>query len=273
MFDAVANGDMAADVNQDGLLNELDVTTALSELGVVTSVIAIGDPGGDLSQDFDLEICEDYLDDEIDPWDLCAQSQFSTQYSDISTQADGSVVYTLMSGVSFRLNDCIDPRVQQAMNDPRLQGIIESVQAQCGILGNPNAQEVWITCLNNCSTDDHTTNPELPPHVRLCMGMFISGTLGYDDILETLMHELTHVRQLCQDPDNFYVGTNNKICAEIEGYCSMPRNQQKCQTAAGRCDLACLSVMHSYCFGNKYARCVKRCKKIESGCHRGFHSE
>ncbi len=265
----VASGDTRADLNKDGTIDATDLLMVLDDVGTTTIVTLEPPPDSIVTDGSGLEVCTEYTDDELDPWDLC------TDLYPIDPPVfgqDGSNITMMFScGVTVVVDsNCTDPRVAQALADPRIQGIIQAAQLQCCMLGNPNATEIWIHCWN-CE-DDHWTKTRLPPSVNLCMGMFIPGQLGYDDILETLMHELTHVRQLCQNPDDFHTGTNNAICAEMEGYCAMPRNYTKCQTAQGRCDLACLSAMHEYCFGDRYARCKRRCMRIEADCHRGYYT-
>jgi len=153
-----------------------------------------------------------------------------------------------------------------------------------GYLGDPlvlkRLQEVLSACprctvINIvCEVCRHAgyTNPLNPCTVYMCLTP--GGQLVSPHPRDTLIHELTHLRQYCTCPDTLFSFCEQRICMEYEAYQAMPSNrcalsgdpdeQRRCY-----CRQACGSVPW---FCNLLKDCEDKCKdqvsngKCVNGC-------
>ena len=168
---------------------------------------------------------------------------------------------------------CDDPLVQQALNSRRVQLYLEAALMACARHNLQSLCQPSITIICDPNCEDSTTSC-FPPSIRLCTGGLIGNpTQRLETLINRLVHELVHARQCCDDPDNFYVGCKNAICAEVEAYCAQNDIGINCDDPASVCGWACNSAQHCFWFGDKYAKCMTLCKKVLKSCRRGFYQD
>ncbi|MFN7314991.1 MAG: hypothetical protein ACK5ZG_01460 [Phycisphaerae bacterium] len=290
--DAFIAAAQTADVNSDLVVDTADIEDFATSLAAslslphpngasipTTLVLA-----GELDRNFicpDLDVSIDILpggDEEIVVYSMFLESESACDESPCS----GCMNLDPLPGSGFppiRVEAaCSDARVQAALNDPRVQAALAAAQASCA------AQSIWQDrpCQTKihiaCSPSDCSpwTEPRLPPRMTLCVGTLLPGQLGTDMAIEMLIHELTHIRQLCDYPDKFYGTLDEAICNEIEAYCAQPSNQFGCSTPSGRCNLACQSAQSKVRFKlcrDEYAVCVSHCLGMEGQCQNGHYPQ
>ena len=296
-------GNMEADVNQDGILGVQDYQASLNahvtdkQVGdpipssqdddYLGALVLVGDRlASNLCADDPVIIVDDWT--SVDPWSggggpVVLETVATEPCGDNGIDCDTCDTYTPSPsyGLPILLGPgCNDPRILEALADPRIQGAIQAAQLSCALAaGDAGGPACWgqirITC------DAQSDNPisidtRMPPSIGIDPDFFSPGDNGREEMVNALAHEITHAAQLCSDPDTFYAGKNNAICAELEAYCAEPGNANNCDgDPADACGLACLSAQDKwgpFCFGDPYERCVSRCEDIADDCDNGFYS-
>ncbi|MEO0511606.1 MAG: hypothetical protein AAF108_01740 [Planctomycetota bacterium] len=251
---------MSGDVRSAGICGEL-VDKGLLQPGLVPSKVVFTSPGNSAAWK------------KSPPGDSCVCptcTTFSPPAHDLPLGMINGYL-NIEAGCPSGMND--------VLSDPLVQEILQQSISLCSLAGTidePCLGTITVRCKTCKPGQRGYIESYMPPRVTICNNKF-SSPMSADDnrrTVNTLIHELTHVSQLCFNPDDFQSSIEHAICHEAAAYCSEPQYLPLCATDIGTCQLACASAYTSYGWWctDPVAKCEARCLAILSDCHLGFYN-